>query len=117
MHPVTIYHNPNCSKSRKVLELIRDAGIEPTVIEYLNTPLTHAALQAMVTALNVPLRTILRESDDAYSVLNLGDPKWRDDELLDFMIRYPSIINRPIVMTPLGARLCRPETVLHEILP
>ncbi len=117
MDDITIFHNPACSKSRRVLELLRDRGQEPTILEYLNEPLTVPRLKSLLAGLNVPLRTVLRESAEAYGELGLAEDKWSDEELLTFMVQHPTLINRPIVVTPLGARLCRPEEVVYDILP
>jgi arsenate reductase len=118
MVDVTIYHNPACGTSRNVLALIRHAGIEPVVIEYLKTPPTREQLRQLVAATGEPVRALLREKGTPYAELGLGDAKWTDDELLDFMVQHPILMNRPLVATPLGTKLCRPssESVL-ELLP
>ena len=116
MHAV-IYHNPRCSTSRNALALIREAGIEPEVIEYLKQPPSKAKLAEFARATGLGVRGLLREKGTPYAELGLGDPKWTDDELLDFMQQHPILINRPIVMTPLGTRLCRPSEAVLEILP
>jgi arsenate reductase len=118
MVDVTIYHNPACGTSRNVLALIRHAGIEPVVIEYLKTPPTREQLRQLVAAPGEPVRALLREKGTPYAELGLGDAKWTDDELLDFMVQHPILMNRPLVATPLGTKLCRPssESVL-ELLP
>ena len=118
MVDVTIYHNPACGTSRNVLALIRHAGIEPVVIEYLKTPPTREQLRQLVAATGEPVRALLREKGTPYAELGLGDTKWTDDELLDFIVQHPILMNRPLVATPLGTKLCRPssESVL-ELLP
>jgi arsenate reductase len=118
MADVTIYHNPACGTSRNVLALIRHAGIEPVVIEYLKTPPSRDKLRELVAATGEPVRALLREKGTPYAELALGDPKWSDDQLLDFVVRHPILMNRPLVVTPLGTKLCRPasESVL-ELLP
>ena len=117
MTPITIYHNPACGTSRNTLALIRNSGVEPTVIEYLKTPPTKARLQELLAALGMPARALLREKGTPYAELGLDNPKWSEDELLDFMVQHPILMNRPVVLTPLGARLCRPSEVVLEILP
>ena len=118
MADVTIYHNPACGTSRNVLALIRHAGIEPVVIEYLKTPPTKDRLRELVAATGAPVRAALREKGTPYAELGLSDPKWTDEQLLDFVVQHPILMNRPLVVTPLGAKLCRPasESVL-ELLP
>jgi arsenate reductase (glutaredoxin) len=114
---VTIYHNPSCGTSRNVLAMIRESGEEPIVIEYLKNPPSRERLKELVAAMGIPVRALLREKGTPYAELGLGDQKWSDEQLLDFMIAHPILINRPIVVTPKGVKLCRPsETVLH-ILP
>ena len=114
MNRITIFHNPACGTSRNVLALIRHAGIEPEVIEYLKTPPSKETLRALVAATGQPLRALLREKGTPYAELGLADPQWSDDELLDFIGQHPILMNRPLVVTPLGTRLCRPsETVLE----
>jgi arsenate reductase len=114
---VTIFHNPSCGTSRNTLALIRHADLEPQVIEYLKTPPDKRRLQKMVQSMNLTVRALLREKGTPYAELQLGDPKWSDDELLDFMLAHPILINRPIVETPLGIKLCRPSEEVLEILP
>ncbi len=114
---ITIYHNPKCGTSRNTLAMIRASGEEPRVIEYLVTPPSREELVGLIRAMAVPVRSILREKGTSYSELSLGDPKWTDDELIDFMLAHPILINRPIVVTPLGTRLCRPSEVVLDILP
>lgn len=117
MPSVTIYHNPDCGTSRNTLGLIRHSGIEPHVIEYLKTPPSRQRLKEFVAAMGIPVRGILREKGTPYAELGLADPKWSDDELLDFMVQHPILINRPIVATSLGIKLCRPSEAVLEILP
>ncbi len=117
MSTVTIYHNPDCGTSRNVLALIRNSGEEPTVIEYLKTPPDRATLMVLIAAMGVSARAVLREKGTPYAELGLGDPQWGDDRLIDFMLQHPIPINRPIVVTPLGTRLCRPSEAVLDILP
>jgi arsenate reductase len=114
---VTIYHNPACGTSRNTLALIRHVGIEPRVIEYLKTPPTRAQVQDMVTRMGVPLREVLREKGTPFAELGLGDPALGDDRLLDAIEAHPVLLNRPIVATPKGVRLCRPSEVVLDLLP
>jgi arsenate reductase len=114
---VTIFHNPACGTSRNTLALIREHGIEPEVVEYLKTPPTKAKLRALVKAMGIPVRDVLRQKGTPYEDLGLGDPKWTDDQLLDFIVEHPILMNRPIVATPLGTRLCRPADLVLDILP
>jgi arsenate reductase len=117
MTPVTIYHNLGCGTSRNTLALIRNAGVEPTVIEYLKTPLNSATLQSLLRQLNMTPRQLLREKGTPYAQLRLDDAHWTDDELIDHMLKAPILINRPIVITPWGAKLCRPSEAALDILP
>jgi arsenate reductase len=117
MNNVKIFHNPACGTSRNVLALIRHAGIEPEVVEYLKTPPSKEELRALVAATGEPLRALLREKGTPYAELGLGDPKWSDDELLDFVGQHPILMNRPLVATPLGVKLCRPSEAVLELLP
>ena len=117
MSDITIYHNPACGTSRNVLALIRNSGQEPTVIEYLQTPPDRATLVGLIAAMGITVRDVLRQKGTPYDELGLGDPQWTDEQLLDFMLRHPILINRPIVVTPLGARLCRPSEAVLDILP
>ncbi|MCE9551387.1 MAG: arsenate reductase (glutaredoxin) [Betaproteobacteria bacterium] len=117
MTDITIYHNPNCGTSRNTLAMVRNSGIEPRVIEYLKTPPSRAELVALIAAIGKPVRDVLRNKDSLFEELDLGNPKWSDDDLIDFMIVNPILINRPIVVTPLGTRLCRPSETVLEILP
>jgi arsenate reductase len=114
---VVIYHNPACGTSRNTLGLIRNAGIEPHVIEYLKTPPSRAMLKSLAARMGVPVRAILREKGTPYAELGLGDAALSDDELIDAMLSHPILINRPIVVTPVGVRLCRPSETVLDILP
>jgi arsenate reductase len=114
---VTIYHNPKCGTSRNTLALIRESGVEPQVIEYLKTPPSKERLQELAREIGLPVRGLLREKGTPFTELNLADPKWSDEELIGFMIEHPILINRPIVVTPMGTRLCRPSEAVLEILP
>ena len=117
MADITLYHNPDCGTSRNVLALLRHAGLAPQVIEYLKTPPGKEKLRALAAAMGVPVRAMLREKGTPYAELGLGDPKWSDEQLLDFMVQHPILMNRPIVVTPLGTKLCRPAEEVLEILP
>ena len=117
MPDVTIYHNPACGTSRNTLGLLRHAGLEPRVIEYLNTPPSKEKLAVLAKTMGVPVRALLREKGTPYAELKLGEPHWTDEQLLDFMQQHPILINRPIVETSLGTRLCRPSETVLEILP
>jgi arsenate reductase (glutaredoxin) len=117
MTDVTIYHNPECGTSRNTLALIRNAGVEPTVIEYLKTPPDRATLQSLLQQMNMAPRQLLREKGTPYAALKLGEPHWTDDELVAHMLKNPILINRPIVITPWGTKLCRPSEALLDILP
>ena len=113
---VTIFHNPACGTSRNVLALIRHAGIEPEIVEYLKTPPTRETLVRLVAAMGIPVRGLLREKGTPYAELGLDDPNRTDDELLDALVRHPILMNRPVVVTPLGTRLCRPSEVVLALL-
>ena len=117
MTDITIYHNPACGTSRNVLALIRNSGEEPEVIEYLKSPPDRATLEGLIAMMGVPVRDVLRQKGTPYDELGLNDPKWTDAQLVDFMLQHPILINRPIVVTPLGARLCRPSEAVLDILP
>ena len=117
MLDVIIYHNPDCGTSRNTLAMIRAAGLEPHVIPYLLAPPSRAMLHALAARMGVPLRALLRQKDTPYDALGLGDPGLSDDALLDAVIAHPILINRPIVVTARGVRLCRPSEVVLEILP
>ena len=114
---VTIYHNPRCGTSRNTLELIRAAGIEPTVIEYLKTPPTRDELKRLAAAMGVTPRDLLRTKEPIYAELGMGDHLWSDEQILDAMLEQPKLIERPIVVTPKGTRICRPASVVLDILP
>ncbi len=113
---VTIYHNPACGTSRNTLAMIRQSGVEPTVIEYLKTPPNLDELKALIAQMGVPVRSVLREKGTPYVELGLDNPNLSDEALLDAMMTHPILINRPIVVTPKGVRLCRPSEVVLEIL-
>jgi arsenate reductase len=114
---VVIYHNPECGTSRNVLGLIREAGIEPHVVEYLKTPPTRAMLQSLIARMGVSARDLLREKGTPYRELGLDDPALTEDQILDAMLAHPILIQRPIVVTPLGVKLCRPSESVQEVLP
>ena len=114
---ITIYHNPDCGTSRNTLAIIRQSGKEPEVIEYLITPPSREKLVELIAAMAMTPRDLLREKGTPYAELNLGDPKWSDDEIVDFMLAHPILINRPIVVTPLGVVLARPSEAVLDILP
>ena len=114
---VSIYHNPACGTSRNTLAMIRNAGIEPTVIEYLQTPPDRATLVKLIADAGLTVRAALRDKCDPYEELGLKEDRFSDDELLDFMGQHPILINRPFVVTELGTRLCRPSEVVLDILP
>lgn len=113
---VTIYHNPDCGTSRNTLAMIRQSGVEPAIIEYLKTPPSRETLKQLIAAMGVTVRALLREKGTPYKELGLADSKWTDDELLDFMMAHPILINRPIVVTPKGTRLCRPSEAVMDLL-
>ena len=114
---ITIYHNPACGTSRNTLAMIRRSGEQAEVIEYLKNPPSRARLIELIEAMGISVRALLREKGTPYAELGLADPKWSDDQLLDFMLAHPILINRPIVVTPKGTRLCRPSEVVLDILP
>jgi len=114
---ITIYHNPECGTSRNTLALIRNTGEEPEVIEYLINPPDRNKLIELIAAMGTPVRALLRKNGTPYEELNLDDPKWTDNELLDFMMVHPILINRPVVVTSKGTRLCRPSELVLDILP
>jgi arsenate reductase len=114
---VIIYHNPDCGTSRNALGMIRNAGIEPHVIEYLKTPPARALLKQLIERMGVAVRSVLREKGTPFNDLGLADPSLTDDQLLDAMMAHPILINRPIVVTPKGVRLCRPSEAVIELLP
>jgi arsenate reductase len=113
---VTIYHNPGCGTSRNTLAMIRQSGEEPEVIEYLKTPPSRARLVELIAAMGIPAHALLREKGTPYAELGLADPKWSDDQLIDFMLAHPILINRPIVVTPKGVKLCRPSEAVLDLL-
>lgn len=117
MSAIKIYHNPACGTSRNTLELIRNSGVEPTVILYLETPPTRAELVRLIADMGISVRDLLRKNVEPYEQLGLAEDKWSDEELIDFMLQHPILINRPVVVTPLGTRLCRPSEVVLDILP
>ncbi|MBA2125677.1 arsenate reductase (glutaredoxin) [Hyphomicrobium methylovorum] len=114
---ITIYHNPACGTSRNTLEMIRQSGEEPRVIEYLKTPPTRDELVSLISAMGITPRELLRQKGTPYDELNLSDPAKTNDELIDAMMAHPILINRPIVVTKLGTRLCRPSEAVLDILP
>ena len=113
---IKIFHNPNCGTSRNTLALIRNSGAEPEIILYLETPPSKEQLKKLISDMSMPVRDVLRQKGTPYEELDLGNAKWSDDELLDFMIAHPILINRPIVVTSLGTKLCRPSEVVLDIL-
>ena len=117
MSDITIYHNPACGTSRNVLALIRNTGTEPVIVEYLKTPPDRATLERLIADMGVPVRDVLRQKGTPYDELGLDEPRWTDDQLIDFMLQHPSLMNRPIVVTPIATRLCRPSEVVLDILP
>ena len=117
MADITIYHNPQCGTSRNVLELIRNTGAEPAVIEYLKTPPPREKLKELVAQMGISVRELLRRKGTPYDELGLDDTTLGDDALLDAVVRHPILMNRPVVVTPLGARLCRPSEAVLDILP
>jgi arsenate reductase (glutaredoxin) len=114
---VTIYHNPDCGTSRNTLAMIRQSGIEPTVIEYLKTPPSRDKLKELISAMGSSVRSLLREKGTPYKELGLNDTMWTDEQLIDQMLAHPILINRPIVVTPKGVKLCRPSEAVLDILP
>jgi arsenate reductase len=114
---VTIYHNPDCGTSRNTLAMIRNAGIEPTIVEYLKTPPDRETLTDLIARAGLTVRAALREKGTPYAELGLGDTSLSDEQLLDAMLEHPVLMNRPFVVTPLGVRLCRPSEVVLDILP
>jgi arsenate reductase len=114
---VIIYHNPDCGTSRNTLAMIRNAGIEPHVVEYLKTPPSRALLKQLIARMGISVRAALREKGTPFGELGLGNPKLSEDELLDTMMEHPILINRPIVVTPKGVRLCRPSEMVMDLLP
>ncbi|HCT7985753.1 TPA: glutaredoxin-dependent arsenate reductase [Serratia liquefaciens] len=117
MSNIKIYHNPACGTSRNTLALIRNSGVEPTVILYLETPPDREQLIRLIADMGISARAILRKNVEPYESLGLADAGWSDEQLIDFMLQQPILINRPIVVTPLGTRLCRPSEAVLDILP
>lgn len=113
---ITIYHNPDCGTSRNTLAMIRQSGTEPEVIEYLKTPPSRATLEQLIATMGISARALLREKGTPYKELGLDDPKWSDDALIGQMLAHPILINRPIVVTPKGTRLCRPSEAVIDLL-
>ena len=113
---VKIFHNPNCGTSRNTLALIRNSGVEPEVVLYLETPPSKEQLKKLISDMSIPVRDVLRQKGTPYEELDLGNEKWSDDALLDFMMAHPILINRPIVVTPIGTKLCRPSEAVLDIL-
>jgi arsenate reductase len=117
MTDITIYHNPACGTSRNTLAMIRNSGVEPNVILYLETPPTRDVLVELIAAMGISVRDLLRKKGTPYDELGLDNPAWTDEELIDFMGTKPILMNRPIVVTPLGTKLCRPSELVLDILP
>ncbi|UYA60480.1 glutaredoxin-dependent arsenate reductase [Pectobacterium colocasium] len=117
MSKITIYHNPDCGTSRNTLEMIRNSGTEPTIIYYLDTPPSRDELVTLIGDMGITVRTLLRQNVEPYALLGLAEERFTDEQLLDFMLHYPILINRPIVVTPRGTRLCRPSERVLDILP
>ena len=117
MSNITIYHNPACGTSRNTLEMIRNSGKEPTVIHYLETPPSRAELVKLIADMGITVRALLRKNVEPFEALGLAEDRFTDEQLIDFMLQHPVLINRPIVVTPLGTRLCRPSEVVLDILP
>ena len=116
MNEITIYHNPNCGTSRNTLAMIRNSGVEPTIIYYLETPPAKDVLVQLIADMKITARELLRKNVEPYKQLNLENNLYSDEQLIDFMLHYPILINRPIVVTPLGVKLCRPsEVVLGKV--
>ena len=117
MSNITIYHNPACGTSRNTLEMIRNSGTEPTVIHYLETPPSRDELVKLIADMGITVRALLRKNVEPFEALGLAEDRFTDEQLIDFMLQHPILINRPIVVTPLGTRLCRPLEVVLDILP
>ncbi|MEF3101832.1 arsenate reductase [Raoultella ornithinolytica] len=117
MSNITIYHNPGCGTSRNTLEMIRNSGNEPTIIYYLDTPPTRGELIKILSDMGITVRALLRKNVEPYEQLGLDEEKFSDEQLIDFMLQHPILMNRPVVITPLGTRLCRPSEVVLDILP
>ncbi|WP_368937839.1 arsenate reductase (glutaredoxin) [Morganella morganii] len=117
MNEITIYHNPNCGTSRNTLAMICNSGVEPTIIYFLETPPAKDVLVQLIADMKITARELLRKNVEPYKQLNLENNLYSDEQLIDFMLHYPILINRPIVVTPLGVKLCRPSEVVLDILP
>ncbi|HEJ7339319.1 TPA: glutaredoxin-dependent arsenate reductase [Klebsiella oxytoca] len=117
MSNITIYHNPTCGTSRNTLEMIRNSGTEPNVILYLENPPSRDELVKLIADMGISVRALLRKNVETYEELGLAEDKFTDDQLINFMLQHPILINRPIVVTPLGTKLCRPSEVVLDILP
>ena len=117
MSNITIYHNPACGTSRNTLEMIRNSGTEPNVILYLENPPSRDELVKLIADMGISVRALLRKNVETYEELGLAEDKFTDDQLIDFMLQHPILINRPIVVTPLGTKLCRPSEVVLDVLP
>ena len=117
MTPITIFHNPACSTSRNVLALIRNSGVDPRVVEYLKQPPGRDELVRLLAAMQMSVRELLRRKGTPYDALGLDASHWTDEQLLDFIVQHPILMNRPIVVTPLGTRLCRPSETVLDLLP
>ena len=113
---IKIFHHPSCGTSRNTLALIRNSGVEPEVVLYLETPPSKEQLKKLISDMTIPVRSVLRQKGTPYDELDLGNAKWSDEELVDFMMAHPILVNRPIVVTPLGTKLCRPSEVVLDIL-
>ena len=117
MSNITIYHNPACGTSRNTLEMIRNSGNEPTIIYYLDTPPTREELTRLISEMGISVGELLRKNVEPYERLGLDEDKFSDAQLIDFMLQHPILINRPVVVSPLGTRLCRPSEIVLDILP
>ncbi|MBG3012650.1 glutaredoxin-dependent arsenate reductase [Proteus faecis] len=117
MNRIVIYHNPNCGTSRNTLEMIRNSGVEPEIIHYLETPPSKHVLEKLIADMGISVKALLRKNVEPYDKLDLDHVNVTDKQLIDYMLKYPILINRPIVVTPLGTRLCRPSEVVLDILP
>lgn len=117
MNGVIIYHNPNCGTSRNTLEMIRNSGVEPEIIHYLEMPPSKPVLEKLIADMGISVRALLRKNVEPYDKLDLDHINATDEQLIEYMLQYPILINRPIVMTSLGTRLCRPSEVVLDILP
>ncbi|WP_312664692.1 glutaredoxin-dependent arsenate reductase [Pantoea sp. CTOTU49201] len=117
MTDITIYHNPDCSTSRNTLALIRNSGVEPTIILYLETPPSREKLKVLISAMGISVRSLLRKNVEPFEQLGLAEERFSDEQLIEAMLNYPILINRPIVVSPLGTRLCRPSEAVLDILP